>query len=110
MSALLLREEYLDNYTSRLGDDEELVFGDSLYREEECIVESNSYKEHIKDYINYDIQKYYGINVNEYIGTTTYTKIALINEAIIRIEELNKRREEMQRENGDIIDEDEFKL
>jgi len=103
-SALLLREVYLDNFTSKLSSDEELVFGDTLYREEECTVESNSYSEHLKDYITYDIQKYFGLNINEYIGTTTFMKMAFIKEALFRLEQLNRERDELKRKNGDLLD------
>lgn len=104
MSALLLREVYLDNFTTKLSTDEELVFGDALYREEECVVESNSYSEHIKDYITYDINKYFGLDVNDYVATTTFMKMALIKEAIERIEQINRERDEIKRKNGDLLD------
>lgn len=103
MSALLLREEYLDNFTARHDADEELVFGDSIYREEESVVASNSFKEHIRDFITYDINKYFGLNINEYIGTTTFMKMGYIEEALKRIEELNREKDELKHKNKDLL-------
>lgn len=82
------------------------MFGDCLYREEECVVESNSYREHLNDYITYDINKYFNLNVDEYVHTTTYVKIALIEIAIERIKLFNSEEEEVKRKNRDILNSD----
>lgn len=98
-SALLLRELYYENYTSGKDKDQEIVFGDVLFREEEDITEHNHMYDMVSDFIRYDLNKFFHISLNEYIHSTQFYKINLIEAALVKIEEINRIN---NKENNDI--------
>lgn len=84
---LILTELYLDGLKlNKYSPDVEDVFDKILYRPEENVTNYNMLEVMLEKYVNNNIQKYFGINVNEFLALTKpesdmYIKIAEKKEA-----------------------------
>ena len=105
-SALLLNELYDRDFRTIEYDAEvESAMGAVLYKESESIDNFHSMNEIVDEYVQFDIQKFFKLSLNDYLETNLFTRKILINKAIEIINKLNQQMEELKNKgNGETQD------
>jgi hypothetical protein len=106
-SALFLTELYDEEYnnvTNAGMKNEELVLGSVLKRSSESVEDYNMLGYYTKEFLRYDIKKFYGLTLAEYLDSTSFFKRTIIKEAKIRMEELQREMENVSNVNKHTLD------
>lgn len=97
---MILRECYASTYipTSRHETIQNYLYNTVLkYPEEDLEKYNNRYEQTLSEYVRYDVKKYFGLNINEYLDLTYKEKNIMlevcVKEAKHAIDIANKARE-----------------
>lgn len=101
---MLLTELYNDEYNHVLKTPVEAVLGSVLKRDTESIEDFNMLGFYTKEYKTYDIKKFFGLSLAEYIDSTSFFKRTIIKEAVTAMEELQSELDRVQGANKAAID------
>ena len=71
-----------------------------MIRESESIEDFTMLGYHTKDYVRYDIKKFFNLNILEYLNTTSFFKRTIKKQAIIRMTELKKEMDDIEKKNN----------
>lgn len=64
----------------------------------------------VDEYIQFDMNKFFNISLNEYLEVNNYTRKILINKAVDMINKLNEQMENLKSHGSDISDFKEFEV
>lgn len=64
----------------------------------------------VDEYIQFDMNKFFNISLNEYLEVNNYTRKILINKAVDMINKLNEEMENLKSHGSDISDFKEFEV
>jgi len=111
-SALLLNELYNDRYCSKTDAAAENVFGNSLIRTNESILDFNRLSMIMEEYTELDIGKFFNISYIEYKTMTTYER-DLMNEKAIELikkaaDEYNRMKNQEEQSMDDLHNTDTY--
>lgn len=91
-----------------MDPDVENVFGPVVYREEESIDNFTMLPVIIADYTKFEIKKFYNLTIKEFLSTTRYERLALINAAIDNMKKIEQElaimKDQQKESMGDIND------
>lgn len=99
-SALFIHDLFDRVYHSELGKTHvDTVFESDMYRESEAIDDFSMYDTMLNDYIEYDLNKLFGMSLSDYMGLTMCEKERIIkisrDKAIQALETQRRVKEEM---------------
>jgi hypothetical protein len=92
-----------DKYNKSVKSDVEIVFSPYLYRDTEDlkkIIKHNSIFNldiYIKEYLVFDIKKFYGLSIKDYMSLTLIEREHLIEHANVRMQELKKEMDNISK-------------
>jgi len=89
-SALFLRDLYDKEFIKPNESLEEYIFGPVIKRKEETTSDFSSLDTVLEEYLRFDIKKFFGININEFLSLTLYEKDILLLKAKDAMERLSK--------------------
>lgn len=89
-SALFLRDLYDKEFIKPNESLEEYIFGPVIKRKEETTGDFSSLDTVLEEYLRFDIKKFFGININEFLSLTLYEKDILLLKAKDAMERLSK--------------------
>jgi len=95
-SALLLNELYNDEYCTKLDAAAENVFGNTLIRDNESILDFNRLGMVLTEYTELDIGKFFHISYVEYKSLTTYERDIMNDKAIELIKKATEEYNSMK--------------
>lgn len=90
MGSTLLSRSIYDKFFYPRESDVDKIMGIVLFRDEETTFNFSYYKPILRDYVNYNIRKNFGMSLHEYLELTPYEKLCLDEFA----EECNKIMQE----------------
>lgn len=64
----------------------------------------------VDEYIQFDMNKFFNISLNEYLEVNNYTRKILINKAVDMINKLNEQMENLKSHGSDVSDFKEFEV
>ena len=64
----------------------------------------------VDEYVQFDMNKFFNISLNEYLEVNNYTRKILINKAVDMINKLNEQMENLKSHGSDISDFKEFEV
>lgn len=89
-SALFLRDLYDKEFIKPNESLEEHIFGPVIKRKEETTNDFSSFDIVLEEYLRFDIKKFFGITINEFLSLTLYEKDILLLKAKDAMERLSK--------------------
>lgn len=95
-SALLLRDIYNDEFGLSENTLVDSVWGPILYREEASVNDFNNYGNLIDIYLRFDINKFFGLSINDFLQLTRYARNVIIDKAIAHTGRINTELTEIQ--------------
>jgi len=91
---------------SNLNDETDKAIGPVLYREQESIDDVHSYKSLVRIYLDRDINKFFGLSLDEFLNLSRYARMMLVDlaeEQMIKIDErLKALKEDADANAGDL--------
>jgi len=72
-SAILLRENFFDFYTTIAGDKETNIFKTVLHREDNTYTNYDGFNDIVKMYLDLEVSKYINMSLKEFMSLTSYT-------------------------------------
>lgn len=96
---MFLNEMYDKEYYRSKAKSVENVLGPALQREEESTFDFSQTGYHIECYRRFEIHKFFNLNINEFLDTTPYFKVILIQQAKIAMEALKVEMEKLKTAN-----------
>ena len=103
-SALFLRELYDESYNSAKQTNVEMVLGPVLKRKTESVEDFSMLGYYTKEYKRYDIKKFFGLTIAEYLDSTSFFKRNLIREARVIMNELDNELNKIKHQNKHTLD------
>lgn len=97
----MLRDLYHKEYSVMEYDDQEIVFGASIRRQNEQITDFLSYKIYLEEYLEFDIRKFFGLSVVEFFDLTLFEKDIIIKQAMEHMKKLNAEMDKMKNQIND---------
>jgi hypothetical protein len=100
-SALLLNDLYDTNYVinkrPNINTPEQIVFGPTLWREEENSLPYTSTEILIDEFIRFDVYRITGMSMDKYFELTRYERLILNNKLLEQMEKLNNETDRIRR-------------
>lgn len=103
-SALLLNDLYDKEFNLSNSSYEDSVWGPVLYREQEAIEDFISYGNLLDVYMNFDIKKFFGLSIDEFLNKTRRARNIMIDKARIKMEQITEELAEIEQQNNNNAD------
>jgi len=94
-SALLLSDLYDEEFGMIGSSIEDDLIGPVLHRDQEDVRDFSRYESLVDLYLKFDINKFYGLSINEFLSHTRQGRNVLIKKAEDRIIEINEKLKDM---------------
>lgn len=102
LASLVLARSYDNFHNTKTIPSVEDVLGQVLYRDSESTLDFLNINTTIKEYWKNDILKFYGLNIVQYLDMTRIERKVLVENAVIKMEQLDKAMSEIQNDKAKI--------
>ena len=98
-SAILLNDLYDREFGLANESYEDSIWGPILYRDQESVEDFISYGNLLDVYMNFDIKKFFGITIDEFLDKTRLARNILIGKAKTQMEKITAQLADIEQQN-----------